>query len=278
MNHIHNRRILATTALLAAIGLGLAACGGSSPAAAGGPEGGGQASAAQGAGGFQAPAGSGKVTDVSGSTAQVQSQTAQVAVTWTDSTTFTQQVSVKASAATVGSCVLVTSPSSASKTASSTVTATSVRITAATNGSCTIARPDGAGRGPGQGNGTGARPTARPSGVPRGVGGGFGFGGAFGKITKVSSTGFTVESQGRPTSSGTTGKTTDVTVVTSASTTYISTEKASSAAVKVGRCVTSRGKADDTGAIAATSIAVTDPVNGECGFAGFGGQRPGGQP
>ena len=273
MKHTFSRRCLTTTALVATVGLGLAACGGSSPAATNGPEGG-QSTAARGTGGFSAPVGSGKVTDVSGSTAQVQSQTAQVAVTWTDSTTFTQQVSVKASAATVGSCVMVTS-ASASATATSTVQATSVRIIAATNGSCSFGRPGGAG-GPGAGRPEGTPPSGRPSGVPSGAPGRAGFGGAFGKITKVTSSGFTVESQGRPTSSGTTGKTTSVTVVTSGSTKYTSTEKATSAAVKVGRCVTSQGKADDTGAVTATAIAVTDPVNGECGFA-FG-QRPGGQP
>lgn len=274
------KRILTTTALVATIGLGLAACGGSSPAAKGGAEGGQPSVAAQGAGGARTPAGSGKVTDVSGSTAQVQSQSAQVAVSWTGSTTFTQQVSVKASAATVGSCVIVTSPRSTSKTASSTVTATSVRITPAINGSCAIGR---AGGGQGQrpsGTRPSGSPTNRPSGAPGGAAGrgGFGgFGGAFGKITKASSSGFTVESQGRPTSSGTTAKTTNISVVTNSKTTYTSTEKATSSAVKVGRCVTSQGKADSTGAIAATSIAVTDPVNGECGFGGFGGQRPGGQ-
>jgi hypothetical protein len=269
------KRILSTTALVVTVGLGLAACGGSSPAATGGPEGGQQSAAAQGAGGARTPGGSGEVTDVSGSTAQVQSQTAQVAVTWTGSTTFTQQVSVKASAVTVGSCAVVTSSASTGTTSTSPVQAATVRITPATNGSCTIARAGGGGRPQGQG---GTPPTGRPSGAPGGAGGRGGFGGGtFGKVTAVTSTGFTVESQGRPTSSGTTGKTTSITVDTSASTKYTSTEKASSTAVKVGRCVTSQGKADSTGAIAATSIAVTDPVNGQCGFGGFGGgQRPGG--
>ncbi|MCW2752425.1 MAG: hypothetical protein JWR83_3535 [Aeromicrobium sp.] len=272
MKHISSRRILSSTALVVTIGLGLAACGGSSPAATGGAEGG-QPTAAQGAGGGRTPGGSGEVTDVSGSTAQVQSQTAQVAVTWTGSTTFTQQVSVKAAAVTVGSCAVVTS-SATGTTTTDPVQASTVRITPATNGSCTAGFGGGGGRPQGQG---GTPPTGRPSGAPGGAGGRGGFGGGtFGKVTAVSSTGFTVESQGRPTSSGTTGTTTSVSVVTSASTKYTSTEKASSSAVKVGRCVTSQGQADSTGAITATSIAVTDPVNGQCGFGGFGGGQPAG--
>ena len=42
------------------------------------------------------PGGSGKVAAVAGSTAQVQGQGGQVAVTWTSKTTFTQQVSATA--------------------------------------------------------------------------------------------------------------------------------------------------------------------------------------
>lgn len=278
MNHVLNRRILATTALVAGVGLGLAACGGSSPASTGAPKGG-QTIATPGAGGFQGLSGSGKVTDVSGSTAQVQSQTAQVAVSWSGSTTFTQQVSVEASAVKVGSCVLVTSSASGTKTTSTTVQASTVRVISAANGSnngsCTFGRPGGAARPQGATPPTG-QPSGAPSGAPgRGVPGGFG--GAFGKVTNVSSTGFTVASVSRPPSGSTTDATKAITIVTSAKTTYTSTERSTSSAVKVGRCVTSQGKADDTGAITATSIAVTDPVNGECGFGGFGGQRPGGQ-
>jgi hypothetical protein len=269
-------RMFATTALVATIGLGLAGCGGSSPAATGGTEGG-QATAPPGAGAARTPGGSGKVTDVSGSTAQVQSQTAQVAVTWSGSTTFTQQVSVKSSAIKVGSCVMVMSSATTTST-TDTVQASSVRIIPATNGansgSCTFGRGGGANRPQGQG---GTPPTARPSGAPSNGTGRGGFGGTFGKITNVSSTGFTVSSVARPAgTSSSTDAPKSVTVVTGAKTTYTSTAKASSADVKVGRCVTSQGKADDTGAIAATSIAITDPVNGECGFGGFGG-RPGGQ-
>jgi hypothetical protein len=268
------KHCLTTTALVATVGLGLAGCGGSSPAATGGTEGG-QATAAPGAASGRTPGTSGKVTDVSGSTAQVQSQTAQVAVSWSGSTTFTQQVSAKASAVTVGSCVMVT-PASSTSTSSSTMQATSVRIIPATNGanngSCTFGRAGGAGRPQG-----GTRPTARPSGAPSRAPGAGGFGGIFGKVANVSGSGFTVASVGRPTSGSTPGTTKSITIVTSAKTTYTSTEEADSSAVKVGKCLTGRGKADDTGAVTATSIAITDPVNGQCGVGGFGAGQPRGQ-
>jgi hypothetical protein len=64
---------------------------------------------------------------------------------------------------------------------------------------------------------------------------------------------------------------TDVTVTTTAATTYTKTVKATAAALKVGTCVTALGKADDTGAIAATSISVRSKVDGTCGFGGPNG-------
>src|SRR5689334_6886154 len=54
----------------------------------------------------QLPGANGKVAAVDGSTAQVQSQqNGQVAVTWNDSTTFTQQVPASLADVKVGDCV-----------------------------------------------------------------------------------------------------------------------------------------------------------------------------
>lgn len=265
------KRTLATVAMFASIGMVAAGCGNSSnnaDASTGNEQTGGPSSGGQGPGG--GPAGSGMVTDVSGSTAQVQGQQSQVAVTWTGSTTFTKDVTTDGSAVKVGSCVAAfavpasgTSPSPDS-TPSDTVAATSVRITAATNGTCTLQRgagggtpPDGAPEG-----GSRERPTDLPS---NGAGRGFG-GGAIGTVTKVTDTGFTVASE-QP---GSSTKTTTVTVTTGGSTVYSTTGKATASDVKVGVCVTSSGKADDTGAITAKTIAVSKPTDGECGFGGFG--------
>ena len=67
-----------------------------------------------------------------------------------------------------------------------------------------------------------------------------------------------------------------VTVTTSGDTAYTTTADASASDLKVGVCVTSRGEADDTGAITATTVAVSAAVDGECST-GFGGGRPAAQ-
>ncbi|MFL6156593.1 MAG: hypothetical protein ACJ72D_10895 [Marmoricola sp.] len=238
----------------------------------------------------QRPGADGKVAAVSGSTAQVQSaQAGQVAVTWTGTTTFTQQVTARLSDVRTGDCVAVTSASTgtgstAPTTAPTRVTAETVRITPATNGACT-AGPGGQTRGSGQGpqlqgggpaaggpEGGGQPPAGAPDGGSRQL---RGFGGAFGTVTSVSGTGFVVSSTRPAASSGTT-TTTKITVTVTAATTYTTTAKASASDVRVGVCVRAEGAADSTGAVTATRIAVSPAVNGECA-AGFvrGGDRPG---
>src|SRR6478752_1999428 len=188
---------------------------------------GGQAGQVPGGQGGIRPGASGKVAAVSGSTAQVQSQaTGQVAVSWTEDTTFTQQVDATLADVTVGSCVMVTSADDD--------TAATVRVMAASDdGGCGFGgggqRPEGAPSG---------MPTDRPSDRPsdRPDGGGRGFG-TVGEVTAVSGTGFTVSA-------------------------------------------TQPGADDATGAVAATTISVSQPVDGECtggfGMGGMGGGRPGG--
>ncbi|MFT4264782.1 MAG: DUF5666 domain-containing protein [Nocardioides sp.] len=281
----------------------LAACGGGSDASTAtgsssqSANGGSSSTDQAGQGGF--PGASGLVADVSGSTAQVQSQqSGQVAVTWTDSTTFTAQVSAKLSAVTVGSCVQVTPADTSSDSSdSSTVAAGSVTITeAGSDGTCTRGGFGGGGGGQGGGAPSGApsgMPTDMPSdmasggpggnasGGPGGGQGGGGFG-TFGTVTAVSASGFTVEavSMGAPgsdASSSASTTTSSVSVTVDDSTTYTTTESATSQAVKTGVCVTAMGDTDDTGALTATSIAVSQATDGEC-TTGFGrGGMGGGQ-
>ena len=108
----------------------LAACGGDDPpptAADTAAQAGASAERRPAAPGRPRPGASGEVAAVSGSTAQVQSdQRGQVAVTWTEDTTFTQQVDATLADVTVGSCVMVT-------TADDGDTAATVRITAASD-------------------------------------------------------------------------------------------------------------------------------------------------
>lgn len=267
------KRILAITVLCASIGLLAAGCGGSdaqAPAENGNQQPSGQTGDAPSG----APGGSGKVTDVSGSTAQVEGQQSQVAVSWTDATTFTKEVAADAAAVKVGTCVMASSAQkSGDDSSSDSVAAVTVRVTPATDGSCTVqgtgglpgrgTPPSGAPEGEQQG-----RPTDVPSNGGRGAGG---FGGAIGEVTDVTDSGFVVASQRLGSEDS---KTTSVTVTTSADTTYTTTEKASAADVKVGACVTSMGEADDTGAITAKTIAVSEPVGDECGFGGMRAGQP----
>jgi hypothetical protein len=85
-------------------------------------------------------------------------------------------------------------------------------------------------------------------------------GGALGEVTAVSATGFTVDSV-LPGSDGNTA----VAVTVAADTTYTTTVAGAAADVKVGVCVAAIGTTDGIGAVTATNIAVSPPVDGQCG-------------
>jgi hypothetical protein len=254
---MHLTRVTLATASSVLLLATLAACGSSDGTATDNPDSAAQAGGApnggQGAGGGRFPGASGTVAAVSGSTAQVQSdQSGQVAVSWTKDTTFTQQVDATLEDVTAGSCVMVT-------TAEDGDAATAVRITRANDDdSC------GFGGGPGAGERPEGAPSDMPSGAPGGMRGELG---TIGEVTAVSATGFTVSAT-QPGSEDPT----DVSVTVGDDTTYTTQAKAQASAVAVGTCVTARGDSDDTGAVAATTISVSDPVDGECAV-GFGGFR-----
>ena len=205
--------------------------------------------------------GSGKVAAVDGSTAQVQGSSSQTAVTWTSSTSFTQQVAGSLDDVTAGSCVVV------SGEGDDTVTATSVRITEAEGDDCSGGLGAPGGDRPDRGDAPQDRPsdapTDRPSDAPRGMGGGL----AAGRVTAVTDSGFTVAST-RPGSE----ETSSVTVAVSDDTTYTTTEEADAEDVKVGVCVQTRGESDAKGAVTATTIAISPAVDGECVTRGPGGR------
>jgi hypothetical protein len=236
----------------------LAACGGGS--SSGGSTQQSSAAAGNGAGpaaGANAPAASGLIADVSGSTMQVQSQqSGQVAVSWSTATSFTDTVPTTVSAVKTGDCVFATGPSGSSASAT-TLTAATVSVSPPVNGTC-----GAAGRGGGQGQGT--RPArsgfpsggARPSGVP---GGGAGSAVANGSVTSVSGSTIVIASQAagsNPTSR---------TVTLGGSTTITTVADATASAVKVGKCATVQGDAASSGTVAATTVRITDPVDGQCG-------------
>jgi hypothetical protein len=212
------------------------------------------------------PGANGKVAAVADNTAQVQGMDGQVAVTWNGSTTFTKDVSATLADVTVGSCVLIapSGDSTSSSTPATEVTADNVRITAKTNGSCGVGlRGPGGPNGPGGGEaGTGPELNGTPpSGAPDGERPKVrAIGGAIGEVTAVTSDGFTVDSV----LPGSDDKTA-VAVTVGADTTYTKTATGAAADVKVGVCVAASGTTDDTGAVTATTIAVSQPVDGACG-------------
>lgn len=230
---------------------------------------------ASGGGGFgpggRMPGTFGKIAAKTGRTLQVQGADGQVAVTFTAKTAITQQVTVAEKAVKVGTCVMVTpsedsiSGSATDDTGNDAVIAGTVRITAGTQGSCSGGATFG-GR-PGS-SGPSGNPSGMPSGMPSGApsdlgsggpGGGRRMFGTAGKVTAVTDDGFTV----KETTPGS-DDTTDVTVTVTGDTTVTTTKNAAASVLEVGKCVSATGDSDDTGAVTADRISVTDPVDGEC--------------
>lgn len=261
--------------------LGISACGSDDPAPVSqtsSDQDGGASTAQQGVG--QRPGANGEIAAVAGNTAQVQSvDSGQVAVSWTASTTFTKQVAARLADLKVGDCVMVGSDTAVDPTGGNAteppaqpteVTATSVRISDPVNGSCAPTGGPGGGAPPiGMSGGgpqmQGAGPQGGAAGQPpagaqfRAMGGG-----AFGTVKSISGKGFVVDST-RPAMAGAAAETTQVDVTVTAKTTYAATAKGSARDVLVGQCLRAEGAVDSTGAVAATTIAITPPVDGECG-------------
>ncbi|WP_344080518.1 hypothetical protein [Nostocoides veronense] len=249
-----------------------------------------------GASGRSMTGASGEVVALDGTTAQVRNErTGQVAVTWSTKTTFSETVAGKASDIKVGDCVTAVSTADGAA-------ATSVRVSKpADDGTCTRGGfgRDGFPGGGMPGGGTGmpsdmptdmpsGMPTDLPSGMPSGGPGGAGMGSfVTGAVTAVAADSITVNAMSFPGSPGSTASasataatsTTESTSVALGSDTAITTTAAADAkSVKVGVCVTALGDTDSVGAVTATSVAISQPVDGACGsggMGGFGGTRPG---
>jgi hypothetical protein len=202
-------------------------------------------------------------------------------VTWTSSTTFSKQVGATSADLATGECV-VARPAAPSGTGANggsgssggsnsggatTVAAATIELSAPVDGACTAGfggrpgqRPSGAPTAaPGTGNGNGNGSTRTPRG--------FGAFGAVGTITSVSDGSLVVaEKRGNSTQ--------NVTVTWASSTTFTKLQAGAASDVVVGVCVLAQGKTDDTGALTATTIAVSPAVNGACPT-GFGGRQGG---
>jgi hypothetical protein len=202
---------------------------------------------------------------------QVQTRTDQTAVSWNDATTFTTVATAALSDVTVGTCVTVLEPpasgtptGSATSSPATQVTAASVEVRPARNGECAGA-PTGTVT-----NGTGGRGAAD-----------FGRRAVAGLVTAVNGDTITVQETMRARGDGTASSTATaspmtatVTVATTSSTTYTAQKAGAATDVAVGECASALGKADDTGAVTATSITLRPATNGSCttGFGGAGGR------
>jgi len=212
----------------------------------------------------------GEIADVDGDVLQVRNRmTGQVAVTVTGETTVTAQAAAALADVTPGACVVVrgadtdagASPRS-SAAAITEVRAASVAVSPAGADGCADG-PGGAAPG-GEGRRLSELPSDRASdgsGVP-GNGTGDGPGdvrriglGTAGQVSSVSESGFVIA-----------GPNGDVTVTVGSDTAYTRQVPADASALTVGRCVRVDGDADDTGAVTAASIQVSDKVNDQCGL------------
>ena len=206
----------------------------------------------------------GEIADVADGLMQVQDTESQTAVSYTDDTTITAQVSGSLSDLEVGDCVFVTTD------AADATVATLVTVTAAVDGECGIAGfaagggapADGAAPG-GDARGGGAAPEGEaPADAPVGAGEGgapTGFAAVTtGAVTAVDASGFTVEATGRD--DATTSTTLSVTEATS----IVVTVDADASVLVVGKCVTAQGEADTSGGYAATALVVSEPGDEGC--------------
>ena len=237
------------------------------------------------------PGVNGLIAAVDGSTMQVQSQTKQTAVTWTSSTVFARVATGTIADVTVGSCVNVRSADptgTATDPGSGPVTAAAVVVLSLGDGKTLTGCLTGDGRGgfgqPGGGpggppSGAGGAPAASggPTGRPDGAGRGLRV--LVGQVTAVNAQSLTVAAVrlGGDGSVGASPTTEPVTVVASAQTAVTVTRPGTPAEATVGRCASAQGSTDQTGAMTATRVTITDAVQGSCTGGGFGpggGARP----
>lgn len=235
------------------------------------------------------PAAFGTIAAVAAGSFEIQNaSTGQTTVDYSSTTPITAQRAATLAAVAAGECITATAapagstasgaaPSSGTSGRAQAITASAVIITPATNGSCAFG-----GIGVGGQRASGAtRPTDRPpsgSRSPR-PGGARGFGDVVsGRVQFVTGAAITVLStrRGPDTSSPAPSTSTTNTVDVTPATTYIQTVVANPSALVIGRCATVQGKADSTGAVSATRIAVSTPSAQGCEVAFGGGIGRGG--
>jgi hypothetical protein len=238
-----NRLILGAAGVIAS--LGVVACGsataGSGSTASPSPSG----SARRG------PAGNiafGQLVQINGPTLILSGTNGDSTVTYATTTTITQTNTGTLADITAGSCINATG----TKDAAGTITASSVTLSAPTNGSCTTA---GFGGGGGGGGGTSSpRPSFSPPAAAAG------FTAARGQVKTVSGTSVTLTQAG--------GTTSTINVPTTVKVTMSTLVRAT--ALQTGQCLTAIGTKASSGAVAARALTISPAGANGC-TAGFGG-------
>ncbi|MBK7820933.1 MAG: hypothetical protein IPJ61_07585 [Tessaracoccus sp.] len=223
--------------------------------------------------GQRMPGVQGLIAQIDGSTMQVQGSDGQTAVAWTDDTTFTRQAAGSAEDILAGACITAFGDAAEG---SDGVRATRVTLTDAVDGECSAfggVFPGGGGTPPsgmpsdapqppdGQAGEAGGTP---PSGAPSGGPGGAGIGNVVsGEVVRVDGSTITVE-QAPPGADATTA-----TFTLTDDATITATVDANAEDAIVGQCVSTQGETDDVGAVTATTIRLSEAVDGQC----TGGRR-----
>ncbi|MFI5313284.1 MAG: hypothetical protein ACHQ06_03910 [Candidatus Dormibacteria bacterium] len=222
----------------------------------------GSAAASNGAGGTATPSASarsagagtaGQLVQVNGTNLTLSTTTGDVPVAYTSATVITNTSTGSPGDIVPGTCVVI----AGQKDATGRVAATTVRLSQAVAGSCTLGRPAGgaAGGSPRAFPSGGARPSGAPTLNPNAAL-------VSGTVTAVSGTTVTVQT--------TAGVTSSVTVPTTLSVTESSL--ATAADLTVDSCVRATGRKNAQGVVQAIALTI-QPANssGACTFAGGGG-------
>lgn len=214
------------------------------------------------------PGASGKIASVSDSSFLVQNTTAQTRVTYTASTEVTQTRTISLQEVKAGDCVVATG----SEASGDKLTAQLVSVSQAVGGEC---QQDAPGSGPGGGGPGGGRPSDLPSAppdgnswpsAPPGAGAGAGsFKSASGRVTGAAADGLVLSGElTSVTSTGPTSSAGSITVNLATNGRVTRQVSANQSTIAVGQCARAVGSADDKGVVAATSINVSAPVDGDC--------------
>jgi Domain of unknown function (DUF5666) len=196
---------------------------------------------------------SGLIASVAGNSIQVTKEGPEdrgnAAVNFTSTTKVTEVTSATLSDVTTGSCVSVR-PTKGESQGGQPVTAASVRVSPAVNGTCPQPRQAGPGSGPGS---TSPAPSGPPTTAPAK---GHPVGGA---VASVAGNTITV------TSNDASGNTQQTTVTVDDKTKYTKQASANTDAIAPGKCLSAAGTMDNAGTLQATTISLRQANDGKCG-------------